>query len=138
MKWSREHTVLMYSTAYNLWRFTWFVHFKLPFRLKGTEKIHTEGLFKFQSNIYSILYACTYLAFILPYSCTLQSLLLTAFYLYDKIDGILSFLYTILLKFLICISICILVCTHLVFYHNIPGFLIPAVFPVLYYIPTQL
>ena len=28
----------MYSTAYNLWTFTWFVHFELPFRLKGTEK----------------------------------------------------------------------------------------------------
>ena len=24
----------MYSTAYNLWTFTWFVHFELPFRLK--------------------------------------------------------------------------------------------------------
>ena len=39
-----EHTALMYSTAYNLWTFTWFVHFELPFRLKGTEKIHTEIL----------------------------------------------------------------------------------------------
>ena len=29
----------MYSTAYNLWTFTWFVYFELPFRLKGTEKI---------------------------------------------------------------------------------------------------
>ena len=29
----------MYSTAYNLWTFTWFVHFELPFRLKGTKKI---------------------------------------------------------------------------------------------------
>ena len=47
----------MYSTAYNLWIFTWFVHFELPFRLKGTEKIHTERLSKFPSNIYSILYA---------------------------------------------------------------------------------
>ena len=28
----------MYSIAYNMWTFTWFVHFKLPFRLKGTEK----------------------------------------------------------------------------------------------------
>ena len=46
----------MYSTAYNLWTFTWFVHFKLPFRLKGTEKIHTERFFKFPSNIYSILF----------------------------------------------------------------------------------
>ena len=32
---------------YNLWTFTWFVHFKLPFRLKGTEKIHTEKFSKF-------------------------------------------------------------------------------------------
>ena len=32
----------MYSTAYNLWTFTWFVHFELPFRVKRTEKIHTE------------------------------------------------------------------------------------------------
>ena len=46
----------MYSTAYILWTFTWFVHFKLPFRLKGTEKIHTDGLSKFHSNIYSILF----------------------------------------------------------------------------------
>ena len=45
----------MYSISYNLWTFTWFVHFKLPFRLKGTEKIHIEG---FPSNIYSIL--CTW------------------------------------------------------------------------------
>ena len=28
----------------------------LPFRLKGTYKIHTKGLFKFHSNIYSILF----------------------------------------------------------------------------------
>ena len=47
----------MYSTAYNLWTFTWFVHFELPFRLKGTEKIHTERFFLFLS-IYSILYDC--------------------------------------------------------------------------------
>ena len=53
---SREHTVLMYSTAYNLWTSTWFVHFKLPFRLKGTENIHTEGFSEFPSNIYSILF----------------------------------------------------------------------------------
>ena len=39
-----------------MWTFTWFVHFELPFRLKGTEKIHTEGFLKFPSNIYSILY----------------------------------------------------------------------------------
>ena len=43
----------MYSTAHNLCTFTWFVHFEITFRLKGTEKIHTE---KFPSNIYSILY----------------------------------------------------------------------------------
>ena len=30
----------MYSTAYNLWTF---VNFELPFRLKGNDKIHTEG-----------------------------------------------------------------------------------------------
>ena len=46
----------MYSTAYNLLTFTWFVHFELPFRLKGTEKNHTERFSKFPSNIYSILY----------------------------------------------------------------------------------
>ena len=46
----------MYSTAYNLWTYTWFVHFELPFRLKGTEKNHTERFSKFPSNIYSILY----------------------------------------------------------------------------------
>ena len=50
LKWkSREHTVLMYSTAHNLWTFTWFAHFELPFRLEGTEKIHTERFFKFLS-----------------------------------------------------------------------------------------
>ena len=43
--------VLMYSTAYILWTFTWFVHFEVPFRLKGTDKIHTKGLSKFHSNI---------------------------------------------------------------------------------------
>ena len=55
--WSWEHTVLMYSTPYNLWTFTWYVHFELPFRLKGTDKIHTKGLSKFHSNIYSILFS---------------------------------------------------------------------------------
>ena len=43
----------MLSTAHNLWTFTWFVHFELPFRLKGTEKI--KRLSKFPSNTYSIL-----------------------------------------------------------------------------------
>ena len=37
----------MYSTAYNLWAFTWLVHFELTLRLKGTEKIHTERFSKF-------------------------------------------------------------------------------------------
>ena len=46
----------MYSTPSNLWTFTWCVHFELPFRLKGTDKIHTEGFSKFHSNIYSILF----------------------------------------------------------------------------------
>ena len=32
------------------------IHFELPFRLKGTEKIHAEELSKFPSNIYSILF----------------------------------------------------------------------------------
>jgi len=40
----------------NLWTFTWFVHFEPPFRLKRTDKIHTEGFSKFHSNIYSILF----------------------------------------------------------------------------------
>ena len=43
-------------TAYIFWTFTWFVHFEPPFRPKGTDKIHTEGLSKFHSNIYSILF----------------------------------------------------------------------------------
>ena len=46
----------MYSTAYNLWTFTWFVHFELPFSLKGTDKNHTERFSKFPSNIFSILF----------------------------------------------------------------------------------
>ena len=29
---------------------------ELPFRLKGTDKIHAEGMFKFPSNIYSVLF----------------------------------------------------------------------------------
>ena len=65
---SREHTVLMYSTAYNLWTFTWFVHFELHFRLKGTEKIHTERFFKFLSNIYSILYGYMSIFWTLQYA----------------------------------------------------------------------
>jgi len=44
------------SFAHNLWTFTWFEHFELPFRLKGTDKIHSEGLSKFHSNICSILF----------------------------------------------------------------------------------
>ena len=48
--------IVFHTTAYNLWTFTWFVHFKLPFRLKGTEKMHTERLPVFPSNIYSILF----------------------------------------------------------------------------------
>ena len=32
------------------------MYFELPFRLKGTEKIHTERFSKLPSNIYSILY----------------------------------------------------------------------------------
>ena len=50
----------VYLTAlkkYNLRTFTWFVHFELPSRLKGTEKIHTERFSKFPSNIYTILFA---------------------------------------------------------------------------------
>jgi len=51
LKWIvyRQHTVLMYFTAHDLWTFTWFVHFELPFRLKGTEKVHTERFSKFPS-----------------------------------------------------------------------------------------
>ena len=44
----------MYSTADNLRTFTWFVHFELPFRLKGTEKIHTERLSKSLIIFYSL------------------------------------------------------------------------------------
>ena len=43
------HYVLVWCTVYNLWTFTWSVHFELPFRLEGTDIIHTEGLFKFLS-----------------------------------------------------------------------------------------
>ena len=53
---SRDHTVLVWCTAYNLWTFSWIVHFELPFTLKGTDKIHTEGLFKFHSNIFYSLW----------------------------------------------------------------------------------
>ena len=56
LKWIVYGTYCINVLAYNLWTFTWFVHFELPFRLKGTEKIHTERFFKFLSNIYSILF----------------------------------------------------------------------------------
>ena len=52
---SRDHTVLVWCTVYNLSTFTWIVHFELPFRLKGTDKIQTEGLFKFLSIIICVL-----------------------------------------------------------------------------------
>ena len=42
---SRDHTVLLWCTAYNLWTFPWVVHFELLFKLKGTEQIYTEGYF---------------------------------------------------------------------------------------------
>ena len=73
----------MYSTAYNLWTFTWFVHFKLPFRLKGTEKIHTERFSKFHSNIYSILYGCisVYSILLRALYILIFSILLTALYI---------------------------------------------------------
>ena len=61
----------MYSTAYNLWTFTWFVHFELPFRQKGTEKIHTERFFLLLS-IYSILYGYIPLFLKSPYCRSLQ------------------------------------------------------------------
>ena len=47
---------LMNSTAYNLWTFTWFVHFV---QAELDWKIHTEGLSKFHFNIYSILFCWT-------------------------------------------------------------------------------
>ena len=56
MDMSRDYTVLVWCTTYNLYTFTWFVHFKLLFRQKGTDKIHTEGLFKFHSNIFYFLW----------------------------------------------------------------------------------
>ena len=37
MDMSRDYTVLLWWTAYNLWTFTWIVPFELFFRLKGTE-----------------------------------------------------------------------------------------------------
>ena len=43
--------ILYYCTPLHIicLTFTWIVHFELPFRLKGTDKIHTKGLFKFPS-----------------------------------------------------------------------------------------
>ena len=66
--------ILVWCTAYNLWTFTWIVHFELPFRLKVTDKIHTEGLSKFYSNIYSIL-------FVYNLHTSLTSLIYKRFYL---------------------------------------------------------
>ena len=45
-----------FTNAHDLWTFTWIVRVELPFRLKGTDKIHTEGLFKFHSNIFYSLW----------------------------------------------------------------------------------
>ena len=35
-----------------MWTFTRIVHIELPFMLKGTDKIHNEGLAKFPSNLF--------------------------------------------------------------------------------------
>ena len=68
LKWIVYGTYCINVLAYNLWTFTWFVHFELPFRLKGTEKIHTERFFKFLSNIYSILYGYMSIFWTLQYA----------------------------------------------------------------------
>ena len=41
---SRDHTFLLWCTAYNLWTFIWIVHFELLFRLKGTEQIYFPSI----------------------------------------------------------------------------------------------
>ena len=54
---SRDHTVLVWCTVvHNLLTFTWIVHFELLYRLKETDKTHTEGLFKFLSILISVLW----------------------------------------------------------------------------------
>ena len=63
-----------------MWTFTWFVHFELPFRLKRTDKIHTEGLTKFHSNIYSILFVSSVLKLCLVKRTFLLSKTLSLFY----------------------------------------------------------
>ena len=67
----------MYSIAFNLLTFTRFVHFELPFRLKGTDKIHTEKFSKFSSDIYSIFFVYTVYIYIL---CKPQYLLIFPIY----------------------------------------------------------
>ena len=44
-----KHTVLMYSTAYKLWTFTWFVHFELS-GWKGLKKFIPRD--SFNSSLY--------------------------------------------------------------------------------------
>jgi len=53
---SRDYTTLLWCTAYNLWTFTWFVHFKCLFRLKGAKQIQTEGNSYFSSILISVLW----------------------------------------------------------------------------------
>ena len=53
-------SILLWCTTFNLWTFSWTVHFELLFRLKGTEQIHTEGSY-FPSIIISVLCLIYYL-----------------------------------------------------------------------------
>ena len=55
---SGDHTVLLWCTSYNLWTFTWIVNFKLLFRLRGAEQIHTEENSYFLSILISVLIKC--------------------------------------------------------------------------------
>ena len=65
LKWIvKENTVLMYSIAYNLWTFTWFVHFELPFRLKDSLN---------SPLIYSILFVWNILMFLNLFSHSFPS-----------------------------------------------------------------
>jgi len=54
---TNTYCISVMYTAYNLWTFTWIVHSELPFRLNGTDKIHTKELLKFHSmyNQFSVV-----------------------------------------------------------------------------------
>ena len=52
---SRNMDFTFLVAAYNLWTFTWFVHFELPCKAERDWQNSYRGISKFHSHIYSIL-----------------------------------------------------------------------------------